>query len=329
MRKQPDRATQERISPATVFASSTGDAVWRGTKQEEALACLTGRTSLKLLLGPASSGKSKILQLLEAESQDRTVLGCSGPQETSLSVLSSLLTSSGFEIWTLSETDQRNLLTVFIEQLSFNDKRVAVCVDDVPDFSDDAWAEIERLTHLKFAGEPLIDLIIAGTSQVASSPPLDRFLRKSTTSQVEAIHFLAPPDGRDLESYIAWRLKRFEIPIRFNPDACAALASKSGGRFGLANLFCQVALWGRDLTEPCEIDEDQIHTAEAKLAELKSSDSSSFRRDPLRAGPNSRTTRNTSSNRLTVFVNGKKIEQLPLNGPLIFGRSQNCDVRAV
>ncbi|NNC64429.1 MAG: FHA domain-containing protein [Gammaproteobacteria bacterium] len=95
----------------------------------------------------------------------------------------------------------------------------------------------------------------------------------------------------------------------------------------MANLFCQVALWDRDLTEPCQIDEVQIHIAEAKLVALKNSDSSSSRRDPLRAGMNSRPTGNTNSNGLAVFVNGKKIEQLPLNGPLIFGRSQNCDVR--
>jgi hypothetical protein len=148
MLNQPNPCTADRVSPAHVFARSTGDAIWRGVKQEAALACLTGEASVKLLIGPASSGKSRILQLFEAEAADRTVLACSGPQKTSLSVLSSLLTSSGAEIWTMSESQQRTLLTAFIEQVSLRDKRVAICVDDVCDISDKAWTEIERLTHL-------------------------------------------------------------------------------------------------------------------------------------------------------------------------------------
>ncbi len=327
MLKQPNPNTAERVSPARVFARSTGDAIWRGTKQEAALACLTGEASVKLLVGPPSSGKSKILQLYEAEAADRTVLACSGPQRTSLSVLSSLLMSSGAEIWTISESEQRTLLTAFIEQLSFHDKRVAICVDDVSDISDEAWTEIERLTHLKSAGGPLVDLIIAATRQDTSRPRLGRFLRESTTSQVEAMHFLAPPDSRDLESYIAWRLGRFGIPISFNSDACTAVARKSAGRFGLVNLICQVALWNRDLSQPCEIDEDQIYAAVEKLAALKNSDSCSSRRNPLRAGASSRPAADKNSNRLTVYLNNEKIRQLPLNTTLIFGRSQDCDIR--
>ena len=314
----------KRLSPATVFARSTGSAIWRGPKQDEALARLTDRTNLKLLIGPASSGKSKILQLFGAEATDRTVLACHGPQETAIGVLSSLLISSEVEICTMAENEQRTLLASLIKQLSISGKRVAICVDDVGGFSDEAWTEITRLTHLTCASGPLVDLVVTGRKQEASRPSLNRFLRRSNTSQVEAIHFLAPPDSRDLESYIAWRLKRFEIPIKFNPDACAVIARKSAGRFGLVNLICQVALWDRNLAQPCEIDADDIRAAVAKLAALKTSHS--YRRNPLRTEPDPRPAISKDSIRLTVYLNNRRIRQMPLKDAVIFGRGENCDV---
>jgi hypothetical protein len=168
---------------------------------------------------------------------------------------------------------------------------------------------------------------MSATRQDTSHPRLDRFLLESTTSQVEAMHLLEPPDGLDLESYIAWRLKRFGLPITFNSEACAAVARNSAGHFGLVNLICQVALWNRDLSQPCEIDENQIYVAEAKLAALKKSDSCSYRRNPLRAEAKSRPAAEKNSYRLTVYLNDEKIRELPLNGTLVLGRSQDCDIR--
>jgi len=74
-----------------------------------------------------------------------------GPQATALGVLSTLLAAAELSLWTLSEIEQRNLLTVFIEQRRMQGSRVVICVDNVSRFSVEAWDEIERLIEARRA----------------------------------------------------------------------------------------------------------------------------------------------------------------------------------
>lgn len=317
----------ELVSPAKVFARSTGDAAWIGKKQEDALAHLSGGMSVKVLLGPPSSGKSTILRLFAQRANDTVLLPVIGPQKSALGVLSTLLTGADLSLWTLSEVEQRNLLTVFIEQRSGQGKRIAICVDNISEFSDEAWSEIERLTHMRFAGRPMVELIIAGREKDASRAPLDRFLRGSRTCRVEAVHFLSPPDGPDLEGYIRWRLTRFGIHSTFTPQACAAIASKACSRFNSVNLICQVLLWNRSLDQPETIDEAAVHVAVSKLSALKDPDSRSTTQKLKRLELNEAQSATSKAGRLVVSVNGIDDFELPLTGSIVIGRSQGSDLR--
>src|SRR4029078_8600121 len=98
------------VSPARGFARPTADQIWLGPDQQAALRQLSRVARLRLLTGPASSGKSTLLN--HAADQivlDTVVLHCRGPKNTAVVVLSSLLLGAHLSPWELSEVEQRNL----------------------------------------------------------------------------------------------------------------------------------------------------------------------------------------------------------------------------
>lgn len=307
------------VSPAKIFSRSTGGATWVGRKQQDALDHLLSERRVKILLGPSSSGKSSILRLFDQQAADEGIvtLKAFGPHRGALDVLTKLLAAADLSLWTLSEIEQRNLLTVFIEQRRLQGSRVAICVDDVSEFSAEAWSEIERLIELRHAGTPSIELIVAATERDATQTPLDRFVQNARLCPASAIHFLPAPDGQDLESYISWRLARFGIRSTFTAGACAAIASRARGRFNSVNLICQSLFLNRPGERPFLIDEQRVAAAAAKLAELSGS-----------AGPASSKTPSTAPSAwLVVLVDGKPGFEIALTGPTVIGRSDDADLR--
>jgi hypothetical protein len=153
----------DAFSPAKLFARSPPGAIWLGPKQQEALKHLGTTRPLKLLLGPASSGKSTILHHFQREAEDVVALPIVGPQKTAVGVLSSLLTGIGFGPWNLTEVEQRNLLTVFMRQRSLQGSRIVICVDNVARVAADAWSEIDRLRSLPLVSGRAPEFLIVGS----------------------------------------------------------------------------------------------------------------------------------------------------------------------
>ncbi|HSG64609.1 MAG TPA: FHA domain-containing protein [Gammaproteobacteria bacterium] len=312
-------------SPAKIFGRSTGEATWLGRKQRDALEHLSGAARVKILIGPPSSGKSSILKLFEQQSENAVLLKVRGPQRSALEVLSALLTAAELGLWTLSETEQRNLLTVFIEQRSVQGSRVVICVDNVSQFSAEAWSEIERLTQLRYAGRPIVELVIAARESDASRAPLDYFIQNSCTCPTESIHFISAPDGQDLEGYISWRLARFGIHSTLTAKACAAIASSARGRFSSVNLICQCLFLNRSAERPVIIDEEAVAVAVSKLSELRAMDGQSTTQKLRRLG--SKDTPALPAGKLVVTVDGKTDREMPLTGTTVIGRSGDVDLR--
>ncbi len=317
----------ELVSPAKVFARSTDESAWLGPKQESALAHLNGQASVKILLGPPSSGKSMILRQFEKHAKDAVVLPISGPQRSALGVLSGLLSAAGLEMSTLSEIEQRNLLAVFAEHRGFQGKRLVICIDRISEFSCEAWEEIERLTLLQFADRPLVELVIAATERDGSRAPLNGLLQRSSTCPIEAVHFLSAPDGQDLDGYIGWRLARFGIHNNFTAEACEAIASLSGGRFNSVNLICQVLLWNRSSSNARLIDAEAVRGALSKLAGLKDSHSPSNTQKLECLKLDDTPAEAELDGRLIVTTEAGQICEISLKECVIIGRSKGCDVR--
>jgi type II secretory pathway predicted ATPase ExeA len=228
------------VSPARVFARPTADQIWLGPAQQAALSQLSRATRVRSLIGPPSSGKSTLLNHVAAQlGSDSVVLHCRGPKEDAAAVLANLLIGADLAPWELSEVEQRNLLTVFVQQRRAQGKRVVLIVDDAHTYKPFAWEELERLLAFRIDKRPAIELLLAG-------PPSLTHLTDSTRTGVDAneitVHRLDVPCSQDLVSYIEWRLSRFEMSNLITPVASQMIARLSGGRDAAGDVLYQMSL---------------------------------------------------------------------------------------
>ncbi len=160
--------TQRLVSPARVFARPTADEIWLGPSQREALSQLSSHAQVRVLVGPPSSGKTTLLQHLGTQlCATAVVLQCRGPKDDASAVLASLLLSADLAPWDLSEVEQRNLLTVFLQQRHSQNRRVLLLIDDAHNFKAEALEELERLLAFKIDKKPALELLVAGPPAVA------------------------------------------------------------------------------------------------------------------------------------------------------------------
>jgi len=228
------------VSPARVFARPTADQIWLGPTQQAALSQLSRATRVRSLVGPPSSGKSTLLNHVAAQlGSESVVLHCRGPKEDAAAVLAHLLLGADLAPWELSEVEQRNLFTVFVQQRRAQGKRVVLIVDDAHTYKPSAWEELERLLAFKVEKRPAIELLVAGPPSVTQR--IDSARNVVDASEI-SVHTLAAPSANDLVSYLDWRLKRFEMSDLITPIAGQVIARLSGGRYAAVDVLCQMSL---------------------------------------------------------------------------------------
>lgn len=305
------------MSPAKIFARSTPGVIWVGAKQRAALGYLAGREPVRVLLGPSSSGKSTLLRFLEHHAKGAVMLPVSGPQKSAASVLATLLTAAELGPWILSEVEQRNLLSVFLQQRRGQGKRIIICIDNVSGFSADAWREIERLRFIKVADRRAVELAIVGTDLDAVRAPLAELLRSDDAA---VPHFLPAPTDEDVAAYMNWRLTQFGVHNPFSGEACALINSVTKGRLNFVNILCQVALIEQMREQAEVIDPSTIEKAASALASMKENSKAALERmaEEPPAQP--------SSGRLVVSCDGRMVSTIALNGRMLIGRSQDNDL---
>jgi hypothetical protein len=205
-----------------------------------ALSQLSRPAQVRIVVGPSSSGKTTLLQRLGFELfGNGVVLQCRGPKEDASSVLASLLLSADLAPWDLSQIEQRNLLTVFLQQRHSQNRRVAVLIDDAHNFKAGALEELERLLAFKIDKKPAIELLLAGPASVARS-------WQETCGRLAVgdalVHVLTAASLDELAAYLDWRLARFEMQGRMTPVALQMIGRLSGGRYAAADVLCQMSL---------------------------------------------------------------------------------------
>jgi len=307
------------VSPARVFARPTADQIWLGPSQQAALSQLSRPARMRLLVGPASSGKSTLLNHLAAQlGAEDVVLQCRGPKDSALAVLSQLLIGADLAPWELSEIEQRNLFTVFVQQRRAQGKRIVLVIDDAHEYTAAAWEEIERLMAFKISKRGAIELLLAAPPALAQTLDPARFGLDS--KEVETHSLFAPSDD-DLASYIAWRLARFEMTDMITADAAQMIARLSGGRYSAVDVLCQLSLLllrqlGRD-----RVDEAVARQATAMLVARQSAkleDKSSVQAEqPPEVPP---------QGYLLISRGGKVFNRTTLGQRTLLGRSEHNDV---
>jgi hypothetical protein len=150
-----------------------------------------------------------------------------------------LLLSADLTPWELSTIEQRNLLTVFVQQRRAQGRRIAVAIDDAQHLKDEAWEEIERLIAFRVDRKPALEIVLAGPPALAGRLDLERI---NVNAGDTLLHELSAPTPSDVTSYIDWRLARYDMSDRFTPVATQMIARMSGGRYAAVNVLCQMSL---------------------------------------------------------------------------------------
>jgi hypothetical protein len=193
-----------------------------------------------VIVGPTSSGKTTLLQYLGTQlHSDAVVLQCRGPKDDASAVLTSLLLSADLAPWDLSEIEQRNLLTVFVQQRHSQNRRVLLLVDDAHNFGPSALEELERLLAFRVDKKPAIELVVAGPASIAEHW---QQARGPLMAGEVLVHGLGVASQEDLIGYLEWRLGRFEMHSSMTTVALHMIARLSGGRYAAANVLSQMSL---------------------------------------------------------------------------------------
>ena len=232
--------THRLVSPARVFARPTADEIWLGAAQRAALGQLSRPAHIRVIVGPTSSGKTTLLQYLGTQLHSGAVaLQCRGPKDDASAVLASLLLSADLAPWELSEIEQRNLLTVFLQQRHSQSRRVLLLVDDAHNFEPSALEELERLLAFRVDKKPAFELVVAGPDSIAEHW---QQARTRLAAGDVLVHALGVASQEDLIGYLEWRLGRFEMQSSMTTVALHMIARLSGGRYAAANVLSQMSL---------------------------------------------------------------------------------------
>jgi len=312
--------THRLVSPARVFARPTADEIWLGAPQRATLSQLSRPAPVRIVVGPSSSGKTTLLQRLGLElCSNGVVLQCRGPKEDASSVLASLLLSADLAPWDLSEIEQRNLLTVFLQQRQSQNRRVAVVIDDAHSFKAGALEELERLLAFKIDKKPAIELLLAGPATIAKH-------WKETCGRLAVgaplVHGLGAPSLDELTAYLDWRLARFEMQGHMTPVALQMIARLSGGRYAAADVLCQMSLL---LLRRMTLERADAHVVRQAVAALMTRQSVKLETDRPR-GAQQPAVDGPPQGYVLVSRAGKVISRVALGQRTLIGRSEHNDV---
>jgi type II secretory pathway predicted ATPase ExeA len=307
------------VSPAKVFARPTADEIWLGPAQTAGLSQLSRRAALRLLVGPPSSGKSTLLHRYAATAGAAcVVLECRGPKADATSLLASLLLAADLAPWELSEVEQRNLLTVFVQQRRSQGRRVVIAVDDAQAIEAPAWRELERLAAFKIDRQPAVELLLCGSATLAQQIDSAAF---GVADAALVTHVVPAPSTQEISDYILWRLGRFGMSDAITPVARQMIARLSGGRFGAADVLCQMALL---LLRQLGIERVDARVARQAVATLASRQAAKLERT---TGADARPRPAAApQGHLLVSRDGKIVTRAALGSRTLLGRSEHNDL---
>jgi type II secretory pathway predicted ATPase ExeA len=306
------------VSPARVFARPTADEIWLGPAQQAALSQLSRPAAIRLIVGPPSSGKTTLLNHFGAHlAKDSVVLACRGPKDDAATVLAALLLSADLAPWDLSEVEQRNLLTVFIQQRRSQNRRVLLLIDDAHNFAPAAVEEIERILVFKIEKRSALEAVVAGPASITSQWS---DVRRRLGLEL-SIHELPAPSQEALVGYLDWRLSRFEMQRFMTPVALQMIARLCGGRYAAANVLCQMSLL---LLRQLSLDRADARVVRQAVATLAARQAAKLQ--PNRPNESEQQLDAPPQGYLLVSRGGKTMTRIPLAQRTLVGRSEHNDV---
>jgi hypothetical protein len=207
---------------------------------------------------------------------------------------------------------------VFVQQRRSQNRRVVVLVDDAHNLESGALDELERLMAFRIDKKPALELVLAGPASVAKHW---RDAQERLGASGILAHELSSGSQEDLVGYLDWRLHRFDLQDFIAPVALQTIARLSGGRYGAANILCQMSLLLLRQLKVSRVDDQVVRQAVAALVARQG------------AKPQTGVLRNadqlpdaTPNGYLIVSRGGKVLSRATLRPHTLIGRSEHNDV---
>ncbi len=216
-------------------------------QHEEALAGLMyavqSAKGLVVLTGEAGTGKSTLLARL-VQSLPPTLARISlvvNPALTGREFMEMALLGWGFADPPASKTQQLFVLRKMLLQARDEKKLVLLIVDEAHALSVDLLEEIRLLGNFEESGRKLLQIVLAGQSELASL--LNRDDLRQFKQRIAVRLRLKPLSTTEVKEYIRFRwLEAGGIEPPFTAEAIAAIAQSSSGIPRVVNALCDNAL---------------------------------------------------------------------------------------
>ncbi len=229
-----------------------------------------------------------------------------------------MLLSADLAPWELSEVEQRNLFTVFVQQRRLQGKRVVLVMDDAHTFKAAAWEEVERLVSFRIEKRGAIELLLAGPPSLAQRVDLERV---GADAGELSVHKLDSPSQVDLMRYVDWRLARFEMADLVTPVASQMIARLAGGRYAAVDVLCQMSLL---LLRQMEVDRVDATVAQQAIATLVARQGAKLEAGGASNGDQPHDV--PPQGYLLISRGGKVLSRITLGQRTLLGRSEHNDV---
>ncbi len=219
-----------------------------------------------VISGEIGSGKTTLLQSFLGDIGDDIVFAVvSQTQLTATQFLQAVLTEFGFKPFKKRKVELLDMLNMFLIEQYSNGKKVVLIVDEAQNLSKKVLEEIRMLSGLETHKEKVLRIILAGQPELRKT--LESPMLKQLVQRIRLRFHLGPLDRRELQEYIAHRLKIAgrESDGPFD-DGCYELIYRyAGGVPRLINTLCDTAMLCAFADDKKRVEIDDIRTAIKEL----------------------------------------------------------------
>ena len=219
-----------------------------------------------VISGEIGSGKTTLLQSFLADIGDDIVYAVvSQTQLTATQFLQAVLTEFGFKPFKKRKVELLDMLNMFLIEQYSSGKKVVLIVDEAQNLSKKVLEEIRMLSGIETHKEKVLRIILAGQPELRTT--LESPTLKQLVQRIRLRFHLGPLDRRELQEYIAHRLKVAgrEADELFDTDCYEVIYRYAGGVPRLINTLCDTALLCAFADDKKRVDLDDIRAAIKEL----------------------------------------------------------------
>lgn len=195
-----------------------------------------------VLTGDAGTGKTSLLRALIRSAESAAFSLILTPRVSADEFLELILLDFGIKEIPASKSQRLHRLQELLIEFHHQGKAPVLIVDEAHTLSPEALEEIRLLTNFETTEEKLLQIVLAGQSDLAAL--LNREDLRQVKQRIEVRMDLKPLATTDVASYLEyrWSTAGGRLPMPFKDGAIALIAAASRGIPRVINCICDNAL---------------------------------------------------------------------------------------